>query len=141
MVLKFDQNRVRIRNVAYDTLPVVVHGNGPTKVPSAAPAPACPKPWIPHTLLSRQSPQPQEQGCCDSFSLTLMALIPDPPMRLTALPHICPHTPATPISQQLQLNYLGNYVPNGWTPQGGCGFCNRDRRTLPGGQVRWEPLE
>lgn len=35
VVLKFDQNRVRIRNVAYDTLPVVVHGNGPTKVPSA----------------------------------------------------------------------------------------------------------
>lgn len=63
VVLKFDRNRVRIRNVAYDTLPVVVHGNGPTK---------------------------------------------------------------------LQLNYLGNYVPNGWTPEGGCGFCNRDRRTLPG---------
>ncbi|XP_064231779.1 multifunctional procollagen lysine hydroxylase and glycosyltransferase LH3 isoform X2 [Aotus nancymaae] len=65
VVLKFDRNRVRIRNVAYDTLPVVVHGNGPTK---------------------------------------------------------------------LQLNYLGNYVPNGWTPEGGCGFCNRDWRTLPGGQ-------
>uniref|UniRef100_A0A452RM91 procollagen-lysine 5-dioxygenase n=1 Tax=Ursus americanus TaxID=9643 RepID=A0A452RM91_URSAM len=66
VVLKFDRNRVRIRNVAYDTLPVVVHGNGPTK---------------------------------------------------------------------LQLNYLGNYVPNGWTPQGGCGFCGQDRRTLPGGQT------
>ncbi|KAM9584167.1 multifunctional procollagen lysine hydroxylase and glycosyltransferase LH3 isoform 1-T1 [Trichechus inunguis] len=65
VVLKFDRNRVRIRNVAYDTLPVVIHGNGPTK---------------------------------------------------------------------LQLNYLGNYVPNGWTPEGGCGFCNQDRRTLPGGQ-------
>lgn len=65
VILKFDQNRVRIRNVAYDTLPVVVHGNGPTK---------------------------------------------------------------------LQLNYLGNYVPNGWTPQGGCGFCNQTLRTLPGGQ-------
>lgn len=65
VVLKFDRNQVRVRNVAYDTLPVVIHGNGPTKLP---------------------------------------------------------------------LNYLGNYVPNGWTPQGGCGFCNRDRRTLPGGQ-------
>ncbi|XP_069845338.1 multifunctional procollagen lysine hydroxylase and glycosyltransferase LH3 isoform X2 [Dipodomys merriami] len=65
VVLKFDRNRVRIRNVAYDTLPVVVHGNGPTK---------------------------------------------------------------------LQLNYLGNYVPNGWTPQGGCGFCNQHRRTLEGSQ-------
>ncbi|XP_021519759.1 multifunctional procollagen lysine hydroxylase and glycosyltransferase LH3 isoform X1 [Meriones unguiculatus] len=65
VVLKFDQNRVRIRNVAYDTLPVVVHGNGPTK---------------------------------------------------------------------LQLSYLGNYVPNGWTPGGGCGFCDQTRRALPGGQ-------
>ncbi|XP_054991042.1 multifunctional procollagen lysine hydroxylase and glycosyltransferase LH3 isoform X2 [Sorex araneus] len=65
VVLKFDRNRVRIRNVAYDTLPVVVHGNGPTK---------------------------------------------------------------------LQLNYLGNYVPNGWTPEGGCGFCEQDRRPLPEGQ-------
>ncbi|XP_060029419.1 multifunctional procollagen lysine hydroxylase and glycosyltransferase LH3 isoform X2 [Erinaceus europaeus] len=62
VVLKFDRNRVRIRNVAYDTLPVVVHGNGPTK---------------------------------------------------------------------LQLNYLGNYVPNGWTPEGGCGSCELDWRPLP----------
>nr|XP_010594529.1 procollagen-lysine,2-oxoglutarate 5-dioxygenase 3 isoform X3 [Loxodonta africana] len=35
---------------------------------------------------------------------------------------------------RLQLNYLGNYVPSGWTPEGGCGFCNKDQRTLPGGQ-------
>ncbi|XP_020822326.1 multifunctional procollagen lysine hydroxylase and glycosyltransferase LH3 isoform X1 [Phascolarctos cinereus] len=61
VVLKFDRNQVRIRNVAYDTLPVVIHGNGPTK---------------------------------------------------------------------LQLNYLGNYIPNGWTPEGGCGFCDRDRIDL-----------
>lgn len=32
VVLKFEQARVRARNVAYDTLPVVIHGNGPTKV-------------------------------------------------------------------------------------------------------------
>ncbi|XP_074121037.1 multifunctional procollagen lysine hydroxylase and glycosyltransferase LH3 [Sminthopsis crassicaudata] len=61
VVLKFDRNQVRIRNVAYDTLPVVIHGNGPTK---------------------------------------------------------------------LQLNYLGNYIPNGWSPEGGCGFCDRDRIDL-----------
>ncbi|XP_044529255.1 multifunctional procollagen lysine hydroxylase and glycosyltransferase LH3 isoform X3 [Gracilinanus agilis] len=65
VVLKFDRNQVRIRNVAYDTLPVVIHGNGPTK---------------------------------------------------------------------LQLNYLGNYIPNGWTPEGGCGFCDRDRIDLQEGQ-------
>uniref|UniRef100_A0A672KYD4 Procollagen-lysine, 2-oxoglutarate 5-dioxygenase 3 n=1 Tax=Sinocyclocheilus grahami TaxID=75366 RepID=A0A672KYD4_SINGR len=32
VVLKFEKSRVRARNVAYDTLPVVIHGNGPTKV-------------------------------------------------------------------------------------------------------------
>lgn len=34
VVLKFENGRVRARNVLYDTLPVVVHGNGPTKVDS-----------------------------------------------------------------------------------------------------------
>nr|XP_033780158.1 multifunctional procollagen lysine hydroxylase and glycosyltransferase LH3 [Geotrypetes seraphini]XP_033780159.1 multifunctional procollagen lysine hydroxylase and glycosyltransferase LH3 [Geotrypetes seraphini] len=57
VVLKFDKTRVRARNVAYDTLPVVIHGNGPTK---------------------------------------------------------------------LQLNYLGNYIPNAWTYEGGCEVCDED---------------
>lgn len=32
VVLKFEDGRVRVRNVLYDTLPVIVHGNGPTKL-------------------------------------------------------------------------------------------------------------
>lgn len=32
VVLKFEDGRVRARNVQYDTLPVILHGNGPTKV-------------------------------------------------------------------------------------------------------------
>lgn len=48
VVLKFDQNRVRIRNVAYDTLPVVVHGNGPTKVPPVPSALVSLEPWYPN---------------------------------------------------------------------------------------------
>ncbi|KAG9346407.1 hypothetical protein JZ751_006718 [Albula glossodonta] len=32
VVLKFEKARVRARNVAYDTLPVIIHGNGPTKL-------------------------------------------------------------------------------------------------------------
>uniref|UniRef100_H3A9R4 Procollagen-lysine,2-oxoglutarate 5-dioxygenase 1 n=1 Tax=Latimeria chalumnae TaxID=7897 RepID=H3A9R4_LATCH len=32
VVLKFEDGRVRARNVAYNTLPVIVHGNGPTKL-------------------------------------------------------------------------------------------------------------
>ncbi|KAM3872241.1 procollagen-lysine,2-oxoglutarate 5-dioxygenase 1 [Diretmus argenteus] len=32
VVLKFEDRRVRARNVLYDTLPVIVHGNGPTKL-------------------------------------------------------------------------------------------------------------
>ncbi|KAG8431599.1 hypothetical protein GDO86_018021 [Hymenochirus boettgeri] len=57
VVLKFERNKVRARNVAFDTFPVVIHGNGPTK---------------------------------------------------------------------LQLNYLGNYVPNTWTHEDGCGVCDDD---------------
>uniref|UniRef100_A0A8C6UVK9 Procollagen-lysine,2-oxoglutarate 5-dioxygenase 1 n=1 Tax=Neogobius melanostomus TaxID=47308 RepID=A0A8C6UVK9_9GOBI len=57
VVLKFEEGRVRARNVLYDTLPVIVHGNGPTK---------------------------------------------------------------------LQLNYLGNYIPNTWTFETGCTVCGQD---------------
>lgn len=32
VVLKFEEARVRARNLAYDTLPVIIHGNGPTKM-------------------------------------------------------------------------------------------------------------
>ncbi|MCI4381112.1 hypothetical protein PGIGA_G00248030 [Pangasianodon gigas] len=32
VVLKFENKRVRARNVLYDTLPVIIHGNGPTKL-------------------------------------------------------------------------------------------------------------
>ncbi|KAM6960302.1 LOW QUALITY PROTEIN: multifunctional procollagen lysine hydroxylase and glycosyltransferase LH3 [Tautogolabrus adspersus] len=32
VVLKFERAKVRARNVAYDTLPVIIHGNGPTKL-------------------------------------------------------------------------------------------------------------
>ncbi|XP_071331206.1 procollagen-lysine,2-oxoglutarate 5-dioxygenase 1 isoform X1 [Trachinotus anak] len=61
VVLKFEDSRVRARNVLYDTLPVIVHGNGPTK---------------------------------------------------------------------LQINYLGNYIPNTWTFESGCTVCHEDLRPL-----------
>lgn len=61
VVLKFEDGRVRARNVLYDTLPVIIHGNGPTK---------------------------------------------------------------------LQINYLGNYIPNVWTFETGCTICNKDLRPL-----------
>lgn len=32
VLLKFGTGRVRVRNTVYDSLPVVVHGNGNTKV-------------------------------------------------------------------------------------------------------------
>ncbi|NP_001088279.1 procollagen-lysine, 2-oxoglutarate 5-dioxygenase 1 L homeolog precursor [Xenopus laevis] len=32
VVLKFEHGRVRARNLVYDTLPVLIHGNGPTKL-------------------------------------------------------------------------------------------------------------
>ncbi|MEQ2273888.1 hypothetical protein XENORESO_010468 [Xenotaenia resolanae] len=61
VVLKFEDGRVRARNVQYDTLPVVLHGNGPTK---------------------------------------------------------------------LQMNYLGNYIPNLWTFETGCNVCQENLRSL-----------
>ncbi|XP_015254346.1 PREDICTED: procollagen-lysine,2-oxoglutarate 5-dioxygenase 1 [Cyprinodon variegatus] len=61
VVLKFEDGRVRARNVQYDTLPVVVHGNGPTK---------------------------------------------------------------------LQMNYLGNYIPNSWTFETGCTICQENLLSL-----------
>ncbi|XP_042347461.1 procollagen-lysine,2-oxoglutarate 5-dioxygenase 1 isoform X1 [Plectropomus leopardus] len=61
VVLKFEDGRVRARNVLYDTLPVIIHGNGPTK---------------------------------------------------------------------LQINYLGNYIPNTWTFETGCTVCQEDLHPL-----------
>lgn len=71
VVLKFEDGRVRARNVLYDTLPVVIHGNGPTK---------------------------------------------------------------------LQINYLGNYIPNVWTFETGCTICNEDLRPLSGLQESEYPV-
>ncbi|XP_030279098.1 procollagen-lysine,2-oxoglutarate 5-dioxygenase 1 isoform X1 [Sparus aurata] len=61
VVLKFENGRVRARNLLFDTLPVIIHGNGPTK---------------------------------------------------------------------LQINYLGNYIPNTWTFENGCTVCHQDLRPL-----------
>uniref|UniRef100_A0A9J7YSV4 Procollagen-lysine,2-oxoglutarate 5-dioxygenase 1 n=1 Tax=Cyprinus carpio carpio TaxID=630221 RepID=A0A9J7YSV4_CYPCA len=68
VVLKFEDGRVRARNVLYDTLPVIIHGNGPTK---------------------------------------------------------------------LQINYLGNYIPNLWTFETGCTICNENLRPLSGLQSEY----
>ncbi|XP_030072049.1 procollagen-lysine,2-oxoglutarate 5-dioxygenase 2 isoform X2 [Microcaecilia unicolor] len=53
--LVFEKGRARAKNSAYETLPVLIHGNGPTKI---------------------------------------------------------------------QLNYFGNYIPNAWTHETGCGICD-----------------
>ncbi|XP_076131950.1 procollagen-lysine,2-oxoglutarate 5-dioxygenase 1 isoform X2 [Alosa pseudoharengus] len=71
VVLKFEDGQVRARNVLYDTLPVMIHGNGPTK---------------------------------------------------------------------LQINYLGNYIPNLWTFETGCTVCSEDLRPLTGLKETEYPL-
>lgn len=38
---------------------------------------------------------------------------------------------------QLQLNYLGNYIPNVWTYSGGCEVCDNDLLDLSGLAVSW----
>lgn len=47
MVLKFENKRVRVRNLVFDTLPVVIHGNGPTKVGFRLSKPSGGKKWLP----------------------------------------------------------------------------------------------
>ncbi|NXT03746.1 PLOD1 dioxygenase, partial [Jacana jacana] len=71
VVLKFENARVRARNLLYDTLPVVIHGNGPTK---------------------------------------------------------------------LQLNYLGNYIPQIWTFETGCTVCDEGLRSLTGFKDEMLPM-
>ena len=41
-----------------------------------------------------------------------------------------------PDSQQLQLNYLGNYIPRFWTFETGCTVCDEGLRSLKGIGVR-----
>ncbi|XP_044886896.1 procollagen-lysine,2-oxoglutarate 5-dioxygenase 2 isoform X1 [Mauremys mutica] len=57
VLLKFEEGRARARNSVYETLPITLHGNGPTKI---------------------------------------------------------------------QLSYFGNYIPNAWTRETGCGVCDLD---------------
>uniref|UniRef100_A0A3Q1MG76 procollagen-lysine 5-dioxygenase n=1 Tax=Bos taurus TaxID=9913 RepID=A0A3Q1MG76_BOVIN len=57
VVLKFENGKARAKNVFYETLPVMINGNGPTKI---------------------------------------------------------------------LLNYFGNYIPNAWTQDNGCTFCEVD---------------
>eukprot|EP00062_Callorhinchus_milii_P012786 gi/632960169/ref/XP_007896041.1/ PREDICTED: procollagen-lysine,2-oxoglutarate 5-dioxygenase 1 isoform X2 [Callorhinchus milii] len=64
VVLKFEDGRVRARNVAYDTLPVIVHGNGPTKLQLNYLGNYIPKVWT------------FETGCtvCDEDTISLAGL-------------------------------------------------------------------
>ncbi|XP_064409106.1 multifunctional procollagen lysine hydroxylase and glycosyltransferase LH3 [Latimeria chalumnae] len=64
VVLKFDKARVRARNIAYDTLPVVLHGNGPTKLQLNYLGNYIPTAWT------------HEEGCgiCNDDLLDLMQL-------------------------------------------------------------------
>ncbi|NP_001093074.2 procollagen-lysine,2-oxoglutarate 5-dioxygenase 1 precursor [Takifugu rubripes] len=71
VVLKFEDGRVRARNLLHDTLPVIIHGNGPTK---------------------------------------------------------------------LQVNYLGNYIPNAWTFETGCTVCHEEFQPLTALQESEYPL-
>ena len=40
------------------------------------------------------------------------------------------------VSRQLQLNYLGNYIPRFWTFETGCAVCDEGLRSLKGIGVR-----
>lgn len=47
-----------------------------------------------------------------------------------------PSSSQTPRLPQLQLNYLGNYIPRFWTFETGCTVCDEGLRSLKGIGVR-----
>ena len=60
--------------------------------------------------------------------------------------NVCPLTLLCVCSAQLQINYLGNYIPKLWTFETGCTVCSEDLRPLSGLKVRRsspqpEPIE
>ncbi|OXB77322.1 UNVERIFIED_CONTAM: hypothetical protein H355_002314 [Colinus virginianus] len=99
VVLKFENARVRARNLLYDTLPVIIHGNGPTK--------------------SKENVNEVLRKC-------------DVPLKvMEAKIFLCPVMCNVPSSLlQLQLNYLGNYIPQIWTFETGCTVCDEGLRSL-----------
>lgn len=40
------------------------------------------------------------------------------------------------LPSQLQINYLGNYIPNAWTFETGCTVCHEELRPLTALKVR-----
>ncbi|XP_075941173.1 multifunctional procollagen lysine hydroxylase and glycosyltransferase LH3 [Anarhichas minor] len=97
VVLKFERAKVRARNVAYDTLPVIIHGNGPTKLQLNYLGNYVPSAWT------------FENGCgiCDD-DLLLFNDAPDENMPLVYIAVFIEHT--TPFMEEFldrltTLNY------------------------------------
>ncbi|XP_072232231.1 multifunctional procollagen lysine hydroxylase and glycosyltransferase LH3 [Leuresthes tenuis] len=97
VVLKFERAKVRVRNVAYDTLPVIIHGNGPTKLQLNYLANYVPTAWT------------YENGCgnCD-LDLVFFNDIPDEEMPLVYVAVFIEHP--TPFMEEFldrltTLNY------------------------------------
>ncbi|XP_047242064.1 multifunctional procollagen lysine hydroxylase and glycosyltransferase LH3 [Girardinichthys multiradiatus] len=97
VVLKFERAKVRVRNVAYDTLPVIIHGNGPTKLQLNYLGNYVPTAWT------------YEQGCgtCDD-DLLLFNDVPDEELPLVHVAVFIEHP--TPFMEEFlerltTLNY------------------------------------
>ncbi|KAJ8281916.1 hypothetical protein COCON_G00044350 [Conger conger] len=100
VVLKFEKARVRARNVAYDTLPVIIHGNGPTKLQLNYLGNYVPTAWT------------HETGCgiCDDDLLDVNEL-PDEEMPIIQIAVFIEHpTPFLPefLERLTTLNYPMN---------------------------------
>lgn len=97
VVLKFERSKVRVRNVAYDTLPVIIHGNGPTKLQLNYLSNYVPTAWT------------YEHGCgiCDD-DLLVLSDVPDEDMPLVFVAVFIEHP--TPFMEEFlerltTLNY------------------------------------
>lgn len=113
VVMKFENGRVRARNLAYDTLPVLVHGDGPTKLLMNYLGNYIPRVWTFETgcvVCDEGLRKLSEFKTDDSFPLVVIGIFIEQPTpfiseffkRITNLQY---------PKQRIQL-YIANHEPN-----------------------------
>uniref|UniRef100_A0AAQ4PY35 procollagen-lysine 5-dioxygenase n=1 Tax=Gasterosteus aculeatus aculeatus TaxID=481459 RepID=A0AAQ4PY35_GASAC len=104
VVLKFERSKVRARNVAFDTLPVIVHGNGPTKLQLNYLGNYVPSAWT------------FETGCgiCDEDLLFFNEAPVGSLLRLKPSPAPCIIAPMLSKHGKLWSNFWGALSPEGF---------------------------
>lgn len=138
VVLKFEEGRARARNTLYDTLPITLHGNGPTKVSDdfLSARFLIWKEWYKRVIYVQLVAYQGFNALHTILAHFLFVLIT---MYFNSSPCKMPLTECHRkrvrhnfilflllFKKQVLLNYFGNYIPNGWAHETGCSACDTD---------------